>query len=155
MGAFFNFCKFACVFSSFVYISYYIESRKKKLLKTPPKALDVIPQVNSLKTSDRLEHRLIYKIFQFSCFEDSHKYFLSELHTGGIMIERNDFQNGVKHLANAIFVCNKPLELMTMLKSSMPIDAYNLVLQRLEEMHFEKPPMPSSFSLSESFDDLE
>lgn len=59
--------------------------------------------------------------------EDRKRCFMDEVHKGEQLIAVGDTKNGVQHLANAVFVCTHPDEMMKVLEQTLPGDLYEMV----------------------------
>ena len=59
------------------------------------------------------------------------KFFLEEVQKGEEYLGRNDFDNCVKHLTNAIAVCGQPQQLLQVFKQTLPPNVFQMLIQNL------------------------
>ncbi|KAG7198218.1 hypothetical protein KM043_005625 [Ampulex compressa] len=59
------------------------------------------------------------------------KFFVQEVQLGEELLAFGDLVGGIEHLANAVAVCGQPTQLLQVLQKTLPVEAFNLLLQRL------------------------
>ncbi|XP_002739776.1 mitochondrial import receptor subunit TOM20 homolog [Saccoglossus kowalevskii] len=59
------------------------------------------------------------------------KFFLEQVQLGEELLAQGDFENGVEHLTNAVAVCGQPQQLLQVLQQTLPVQVFQMLLQRL------------------------
>jgi len=59
------------------------------------------------------------------------KFFLEEVQKGEELLALGRNEEGVDHLTNAVAVCGQPQQLLNVLKSTLPIDVFNMLVKKL------------------------
>uniref|UniRef100_A0A1A9V825 Mitochondrial import receptor subunit TOM20 homolog n=1 Tax=Glossina austeni TaxID=7395 RepID=A0A1A9V825_GLOAU len=72
------------------------------------------------------------------------RYFLQEIQMGETLIARGEFDAGVEHLANALVVCGQPGRLMHVLQTTLPGQAFGMLLMKLQETNNENSEAPKN-----------
>lgn len=59
------------------------------------------------------------------------RFFVQEVQLGEELLGAGDIDNGIEHLANAIAVCGQPTQLLQILRKTLPLEVFLLLVQRL------------------------
>ena len=62
------------------------------------------------------------------------RFFMNEIALGEKLLGLGDIENGVEHLANAVAVTPHKENLLNMLRSTLPVPIFGLLLERLPEV---------------------
>lgn len=83
------------------------------------------------------------------------RFFLQEIQLGEELIQSGQTELAVEHLANAIYVCGQPAQLLQILQQSLPAQVFASLIQRMRQVRnpeTEAEPAKLSENLN---DDLE
>ncbi|KAH8413997.1 hypothetical protein KR222_000700, partial [Zaprionus bogoriensis] len=59
------------------------------------------------------------------------RYFMQEIHRGELLITEGNYEGGADHLMKAIIVCNKPGKLLSVLQTTLPVEVFALLVNKL------------------------
>ncbi|ALC46520.1 maker200 [Drosophila busckii] len=75
------------------------------------------------------------------------QYFMQEIKKGELLLSQGDLEGSAEHFMNAITVCNAPGKLLSMLQTSLPVQAFDLLLNKLNKLnsyHMQTQRMPNA-----------
>lgn len=64
-------------------------------------------------------------------FEAVQAFFIQEVQLGEELLGQGDVDNAVDHLCNAVAICGNPQQLLSALRSTVPPQVFQMMLQRL------------------------
>lgn len=62
------------------------------------------------------------------------RFFLQEIQLGEELIQSGHTELAVEHLANAIYVCGQPAQLLQILQNSLPAQVFTSLIQRMRQV---------------------
>ncbi|GAB0090697.1 Tom20 [Sergentomyia squamirostris] len=62
------------------------------------------------------------------------KFFLQEVQMGEMLIASGHIDQGVEHLANAVFICGQPTQLLQVLQQTLPAEVFTRLIHKMKEL---------------------